>query len=358
MKRTMPLILSIFILLGSTTTVSAQPSAYCSGVCDLEWSPVEENLLGAVNEFGLWLVDMNESKSSPRFFTRENVTNLNFDPTGQYVAVISCPSLAAPTDECNGSISLFDLEEGAWAELEAYNYNISNIKFSPDGRYVAFQNDEIGEWGIQLIDLTTNNTFTVGDQHLTDFIIEYTFDRQSNTIAISNGDIGYQGHTFWGLSVWRLSDQTLQARTDDSILAADLTFTETESNIMFVEYDTKVSVWNYRTNVISPVNKLNETVGDNLHRLSFSASPTHLLAALLDDWHPSNRRLFVWDMLSGEQIFFRDMPEDTFTDLIAMNSTGNYIAYSSTVDELKIVEVWEQTTGATRQVTLSQRGIS
>jgi WD40 repeat protein len=345
-------ILSMFAALDNTTVVAEQRPGDCSGICDLAWSPVEENILGVVDEFGLWLYDTNETDA--QFFPHENATSLSFDPTGQYVAVTSCADWTNPTDPCNGSISLFDIQEQSWTELRRFNYSIGNVKFSPDGRYVTFENDEIGAWGIQMIDLTTNDTFTIGDQRLTNLIIEYAFDPQSNTIAISNGDIGTEGHVFWGLSVWKLSDQTLQGFTDESLLAADLTFTETDTTIMFVEYNTEISLWNYSTGVISSINKMNETVGDYLHQLSFSNPPTFLLAALLDDWHPGDRMLFAWNVQSGEQVFFRDMPEGSFTDLIVINPTGEYIAYSSTVDERKIVRVWERTTGSTRQARISE----
>jgi WD40 repeat protein len=343
-------ILTIFILLASVTIISAQPYADCSGICDLAWSPVEENLLGAVDEFGLWLVDLNESESDPLFFSHENSASLSFDPTGQYIAVTSCPALAVPTDPCKGSLSLFDLHDQSWTELGAYDYRLDNIKFSPDSNYMAFQ---IGERSIQLIDLITNETFSITDRILANVITDYTFDPQSNYIALSNGAYGTEGHAFWGISLWRLSDQTLQTRTEGSILALDLTFTETKSNIMFVKDNTEVLVWDYNTGVISSLNKLNETVGDNLNRLSFSYPPTYLLAALLDDWHPGNRTLFVWDIQSSEQIFFLDTPEDSFTDLITINSTGAYLAYSSTVDEGKIVGVWERTTDTHQQIILT-----
>jgi WD40 repeat protein len=293
---------------------------------------------------------LNENKPV-LFFPHGNSTSLSFDPKGKHVAVTSYPGVTFPTDICNGTLSLFNIEEQSWEQLAAYEYNIDNVKFSPDGRYVAFQKDEIGEWGIQLIDLTTNNTFSITDgtdRIFTNVVIDYAFDPQSNYIALSNGAYGTEGHAFWGISLWRLSDQTLQARTEGSILAADLTFTETDSSIMFVKYDTEVSVWNYNTGVIASLNKPNETVGDNLHRLSFSNPPTYLLGALLDDWHPGDRMLFVWDIQSGKQVFFRDMPEDSFTDLITINPTGEYIAYSSTVDERRIVDLWEQTTGSSK----------
>jgi hypothetical protein len=53
MKRKMLFALSLFILLSNVAIVSAQPYRDCSGVCDLAWSPVEDDLLGAVNESGL-----------------------------------------------------------------------------------------------------------------------------------------------------------------------------------------------------------------------------------------------------------------------------------------------------------------
>jgi len=56
----------------------------------------------------------------------------------------------------------------------------------------------------------------------------------------------------------------------------------------------------------------------------------------------------------GEQIFVLDRTDDSFTNLISINSTGEFIAYGSTVTEGKIVEVWERATGTTSQYTLSQ----
>jgi WD40 repeat protein len=120
-----------------------------------------------------------------------------------------------------------------------------------------------------------------------------------------------------------------------------------------VQYDTEVFVWNYHTGVISSLNKLDNTVGDNLNRLSFSYPPNYLLAALLDDWHPGDRMLFVWDVQSGEQVFFRDMPEGSFADLIAISHAGEYIAFSSSVDEQKIVRVWERSIGSVKQFVLN-----
>lgn len=286
----------------------------------------------------------------PVLIPLENTTSLSFDPTGQYIAVTSCPDLSAPTGPCNGSISLFDLQEQSWRELGSYNYNIGNVKFSPDGRFIAFEKDEIRAWGIQVIDLTTNDTFSIVDRDFTNLVSNYAFDFQSNSIAISNGDIA--GESFSGLSVWRLSDQTLQAFTEGRILAADLTFAETKHNIMFVTHDTEVFLWNYQTGAVSSLSKLNQTLRDNLNRLSFSYPPIYLLAALLDDWHPGDRMLFVWDIQSGEQVFFQDMPEGSFADLIAISTTGEYIAFSSTVNEQKTVEIWEQSTGTSHQILM------
>ncbi|MCA0455949.1 MAG: WD40 repeat domain-containing protein [Chloroflexi bacterium] len=338
----------ILMLLLNTSLVSAQPDTICTGICDLASSPTVENLFGAVNEFGLWLINTNESEA--QFFSHENAINLSFDPSGKYVAVISCPNLAIRTSPCKGSLSLFDLQEQTWRELGSYDSAIENVKFSPDGKYVAFQNG-FGKSGVQLIDLTTGDTFTVGDQRLTNMIIEYTFNPQSTLIAISNGDIGYGGHVFWGLSIWKISDQSFQVKTRGSLLAADLTFTETENNIAFVKYNAELYSWNYYKGIVSSVDDI---VGDNLNRIRFSYPPTYLLATLSDGRLPMDRMLYVWDVQSGEQIFVLDRTDDSFTNLISINSTGEFIAYGSTVTEGKIVEVWERATGTTSQYTLSQ----
>lgn len=349
-------LLSMFVMLGSIAIVSAQPDTICRGICDLAWSSVEEDLLGAVDEFGLWLYDISEANNPPQFFPHEYATSLSFDPTGRYIAVISCPNLIIRTDPCNGLISLFDIQEESWTALKAYNYNISNVNFTPNGRYIAFEKDARGALGIEVIDLTKNNTLSIVNGPMTNAVIDYAFDRQSNYIAVSNGAFGTEGHAFWGISLWSLSDQTYLATTEGSRLAAALTFTETDNDILFITYDAQMFGWKYQTGDISTLGSFVENAPfDNLHRLSFSQPPTYLLAALIDGEFVSDRKLFVWDIQSGDQVFFRDMPEDSFTDLITINSTGEYIAYSSTINDGKLIDIWERATGSTRQVEMRQQ---
>lgn len=344
----------LLVLLANSSIVADQRPADCTGICDLAWSPAEEHLLGAVDERGLWLYDANESDSAPQFFSHKYSMSLSFDPQGQYIAVTSCPSFAGSTDPCKGELSLFDLQEHTWKQLGLFDYSIENAKFSTDGKYVAFQEDKPRSAGIQLIDLANNETFSLvdRDRNRTSLVIDYAFDPQSNYIAISNGNVAYELDDFLGISVWRLSDQTLLASTRSSIFAANLIFTESDNNIMFVQYDTQVSIWNYRTGTISPLKRMTETPFDNLHNLSFSNPPNYLLASLLNNGFPDDRTLFAWDIHSGKQMFSRRFPENSFMDLIATTQTGDYIAYSSTVDESKLVGIWDRSNDSTHQVQM------
>jgi WD40 repeat protein len=357
-KSIVAVILIVFAAWGSARAAILPISTYCSGLCGIAWSPVEDHLLGAVDNLGLWLYDASEEEQSPQLFPQENARSFSFDPLGRYVAVASCPGLDPldPQDECKGLISLFDLQQHIWKPLGAYDYDVDNIKFSPDGSYVAYEKAAGSVWGIQVIDIETKETFSIADHNLETYfmadadlvniVMDYVFDPQSKLIAISNGDRGWEGHIFFGISVWRLFDQVLQAHTQDSLLAPTLAFTGTDAEIMFIEHNTQVSVWNYRTGSTTPLGSMVETGWDNLHRLSFSDPPTNILAALVDRYEFGHRRLYVWDIQSGETDFFFDAPKDGFVDLIAMNPTDEYIAYGSTVDEAKIVTIWDQETGS------------
>jgi len=348
------------ILAGQRVAAQERP-VDCSGICALAWSPADEHLLGAVDEFGLWLYDVNQADSAPQLYPRENSMSLSFDPQGRYAAVTSCPDYIL-FEPCHGAIALFDLQEQVWIELGAYDYLIQNVKFSPDGRYVAFQKYEHRAYGLQVIDLTTNETFSIVDQsgeNRTALVRDYAFDPQSSTVAISNGSMSYEFGDYFGISVWRLSDQTLQAFTSGGVIKAEtvaayLTFTETDTEIIFVDYDTELFVWNTHTGTISSFGPILENTYDNLHRLSFSTPPTYLIASIVDRYAIGHRTLFVWDIQSREQVFVRDTPEDSFMNLVTMTDNGEYIAYSSSVDERKIVHVWERSSYVTRQIELIQ----
>jgi len=122
--------------------------------------------------------------------------------------------------------------------------------------------------------MDNRETISIVDLQLNDLVIDYAFDPQSSLIAISNGNYGYEGHSFWGISVWRIWDQSLQAVTEHGILAASVMFAETADELRFVTYGTQLSIWNYQTGVISAIRRFFDAgLNDPLNRLSFAYQP-------------------------------------------------------------------------------------
>ncbi|MBC7814427.1 MAG: hypothetical protein H7175_24940, partial [Burkholderiales bacterium] len=70
------LAIAMFMMLAGQSVAAQERPVDCSGICALAWSPADEHLLGAVDEFGLWLYDVNEDNSAPQFFPRETSTSL------------------------------------------------------------------------------------------------------------------------------------------------------------------------------------------------------------------------------------------------------------------------------------------
>ncbi|MEL6524249.1 MAG: hypothetical protein AAFQ07_00935, partial [Chloroflexota bacterium] len=66
-------LLSIIICFLPLNTINAQPQ-FCFGVCDIEWSPSNDNLLAMITETGLWLYDANETNNAPVLYEIENPT--------------------------------------------------------------------------------------------------------------------------------------------------------------------------------------------------------------------------------------------------------------------------------------------
>src|SRR5688572_11296366 len=85
-------LLILFLAAGIQVQSQTDVAVWC-GVCDLAWSPVDNNLLAAVNKFGLWLYDASKRDSTPVLFSFPNATSLDFSPDGNTIAITTCAPL-------------------------------------------------------------------------------------------------------------------------------------------------------------------------------------------------------------------------------------------------------------------------
>lgn len=340
----------IFTAISGNIVQAQSASYYCRTICALAWSPSELNVLGIVNRYGLWLYDAADHNTEARLFQYNNAYYLSFAPTGSTIAVAACAN-SEETNNCNSSLALFDITTQTWETLAQYEYTIDKLKFSPDGRYIAYEATMPGYQGVHLIDLTTHETTTIAKLGFTDHVLDYAFDPQVTRIAISNR--GLSGHGFVGITVWRLSDQTLERESPFDVLAPALAFIEGGTEIIFAEYDTQLSVWNLENGVITAQEQLVETMPDNLNTLRFTDDSAYLVASLLGNGSLYNRQLFVWETTSGTEVFALNSPtDDRLLNLIAINSAGTYVAFSDAVDERMLVEIWDRASGSIIQKSL------
>ena len=320
----------------------------CSGVCDLEWSPTDENLLAAVNHYGLWLYDIRESESKPALFPFQNATSLDFSPDGSSIAVTACPILKAGDNPCKGIVSIFDLENESWREVAQYDDAVTDVKFSPDGNLTAFVQHNVQEQGIRIINLLLNENLTIVDDSMTVLISGFAFSPDSSLIAISNGNLSWQNR----LSVWSATNAELIAVKDIEGLIKDLNFSDTDS-IDFVTSDARVLVWDYVAGSTRLSHTMIQTTKDNLHEYNLTDQSTYLLGSLVDDGNPRDRTLYLWDLETGDEIFSIDIPPDHWHNILEINVSGEYLSASDSNDAHHAVDLWEIETNVHHQIVLS-----
>ena len=334
-----------FAALITHTIVQAQSSSYyCHAICSFAWSPGEQNLLGAVNQYGLWLYRADDTDSEPRLFPYKHAHDLSFDPTGTTVAVAYCTDDVINTP-CTGSLALFELATETWETLAQSKYPIENIKFSLDGKYVAFL-----AGGLNLINLTTRETIRIYAPIYTGNVLDYAIDPSSSRVAISSGFLS--GHVFFGITVWSILERRIETATPFGIEASAVTFTPDGTGILFVEDDTELSHWDLESEVITSRGQLVKVKPDNINLFAFSENSAYLAASLLDNGVPDDRNLLVWESASEAQVFALDPPRGRILDSIMINPAGRYVAFGDGGDKRMLVEVWERETGTTRQLSL------
>ncbi|MBK9746430.1 MAG: WD40 repeat domain-containing protein [Chloroflexi bacterium] len=342
---------AIVVLCALLTTVSGVAQInLCEAICSVAWSPTDEHLLAAVDTNGLWLFDVREPDAEPQFFPHPNSIDVSFDPTGNRIAVITCSLPSNVATDCSSTLSLFDLADQSWEPLAAFDFKIDDVEFSPDNRYLAFKQYGSGGSGIQLIDLASGESSAFTQCAFTCTTNAIAFDAHSELIAISNGWYGYGtvGYEHWGISVWNLTTHFLVAYNDQPLLfapdwrfiAPDVMFTESGTEIVFIGYDTAAFRWDFLTGITTPLRSFTDADPDYLNQLNFSAPPPDFLTGLVFYNRSQGRRLFVWEYESGDVVFTRDMPNNTVIDQIALNSTGEYLVYTSSW-EGDTIDVWE-----------------
>ena len=330
----------------------AQPIYYCqaTATCALAWSPSETSLLAVLNQYGLWLYDADDPDSELSLIPYENATSLSFDPSGTFIAVTTC-NHDEINASCNGTLVLFDLEAQAWETIVQYDYGIGDVKFSPDGKYIAFRQFEPNAVGVRLIDLATEQAITISDPMLTFDILDYAIDPLSTHIAISIR--GLTGHLNSQINVWRLSDQMLEVSTEGIVQAPALTFAPDGTGILFTDYDTKLSMWDLESGVITANRQLVETNVDNLNYLRFTDDSRYLVASLYNGQLFENRKLFVGEVASGEEVFAINSLPNNSADAVSINPVGTHVAYITVDgDEQMWVNVWERSSSTVHQMSL------
>jgi WD40 repeat protein len=317
----------------------------CLGNCDLDWSP-NDNVLAAVNQFGLWIYDLNVD-TLPTLFPFQNATSLDFSSDGELIAITACNPDSVVHEDCN--ISIFDTKAKSWQELPSFDFSIKQVRFSPDGQFIAVIQEKVQEWGLRIIDLSSGENITIIDNTFSRAINTYEFSPESNYIAISNGTLSMQNN----ISIWDVNTLQIIAVKSQEELIEDINYSSNTS-ISYVESNSQVLVWDFLedSNVSSYL--MTETPNDNLHEYNLVDHPRYLLGSLVDDWNPRDRTLYVWSLETGQEIFAIDMPADQWPDLLEVSQSGEYFMASDSGDDNKIIDIWNIETREYWQLVLSE----
>jgi uncharacterized protein with WD repeat len=213
---------------------------------------------------------------------------------------------------------------------------------------------QIQAWGLRLIDLASNESRTIIDRTLTNLIADYDFSPDGRYIVVSNGTPIMTTHDFNGAVVWDVKSGSLIATTSGNAFRKDVMFSADSSSIISVENNSRVTIWNFNENVTHFNHIVADTSPDNLHDYSLAENLPYLLGSMIDDWHPRDRTLYIWEIQTGSEIFSVDIAPDYWHDRLAVNAPAVFLAAGSAVDETKIIDIWEIETGEHFQLSVSQ----
>lgn len=312
----------------------------CDGICDIGWSPVD-SLLAAVNEFGLWTYDVEENWSTPSLSPFENLTSLDFSSDGNYIAVTGCNFLETNSQDCKGFISIFDVREGIWEYLVDFDFEVSDIRFSPDDQLISVIQHNPQERGILIINISSGETVELVEETKTNIISSYAFSIDSQYIVIANGSM--QRMHFNGISIWNVTTgQLIEAVVSDQWV--QYTDFSTNNIVMFVTNNflngtVEVTNWNLSNNVLDQRN-LQTASSDNLNQFALSSDLNYLLGILVNEWNNiRNRSLYIWHLSNLEEVFHIDI-QDQYTNMLALNFSSTILASSSTTDSDRYLDLW------------------
>lgn len=348
------LAISLLIIIPKSPVESQSGGSVCDGVCDLSWSPTDDTLLAAVNQYGLWLYEIGESGSGPILFAFPSATSLDFSPDGESIAITACPALDARINTCQGIVSIFNIKHRTWNQVRQFDYKVDNIQFNPNGNSIAFVQSKTNARGLHMIDLSSTASATIVDPLLTNLIAAYDFSPNGEYIVISNGSPVMNADDFNGATVWDANTGLLMSRTEGNIFRKDVAFLPDSSSIALVENDSRVSIWNFTENIVTLNHVMIATLADPLNDYNLVDKPLYLLGSLLDDWHPRDRTLHIWNVRTLNEIFSVDVPPNHWHDLLEINSSARFLAASSSRDESQIVDIWQVKTNEHFQVVLSE----
>jgi WD40 repeat protein len=328
-------------------------------VCDLAWSPTED-LLAAVNQYGLWLVQADDADAVPELVPFEDATSVAFSPDGETIAITACHIYLEEDRACESLIAIYDISSGVWQEFNRYDFELSDIMFSPDGLTLAAEQSKAQAWGLRLIDLVTKDESTITDPIRTNAILTYAFSPDGRYLANVNATAGILAEMVNGVIVWDLATGERIAETEGNLHLRDVMFSSDSSKIIYVDASGIVTERNFLPQegdgvaaAIISERLFSPVMIDILHTFVLVEQPAYLLASLLDDYRPTNRSLYAWDLTTNTEVFFYDMPLDRNIEQIALSASGQYFSAASAVMDDRLLDIWHIESGAHRQFTLT-----
>jgi len=300
-------------------------------ICDLEWSPIDHNVLAVTTKNGLWIYNFADNQIESLFFELEYSTSLSFSPDGQSIGVIACNINRGDEDSCLGDLLLFDIVDQTWTEIVNYDFMVLNAKFSPDGNSIGMIQYKPNEYGLRLLNLETMQQETIVDIDRTNFINDFEFD--NDLIAVSNG---LPSGAFSKTSIWQRNTGELIAEASQTF-SEEISFWNTSSTLAIVNISGEIILWQFENNIFTLLDSF-DVPPDFLHNYQLIPSKSYILAATYQLGNLNTRDLILKDLPSQQVLFSIEMPQEMISTVeVDINSNYSQIAISSFFEECTIL---------------------